>query len=276
MKRIITAIVMIAVFIPVLLFSDTLLFPIVISIMGAVAAFEILYIRKLHQKIYLLIPSVLLAVACPLVSGTDWFKVFTSRSYNFLIIAFPVYLMYMLFVGVACNRKVSFNDILYTIVSVSYVSFAMFTIPFIRAGSPYNYLLLIICPCVADIFALYGGSKFGKKKLCPAVSPKKTLAGFMFGLLGGAVGAALFNIAIMLLIDSQFNILKVIAGVGIAFAGQYGDLIASMMKRSSNAKDFGNIFPGHGGIMDRFDSIFSSFICAFLCLMIAKVVFALV
>ena len=265
MKRVITAIVMVAIFIPVLIFSHTLVFPLAISLMGGVAAFELLYIRGLHKKPYLLVPTVIFVMVCPLVSGTDWFKIFASQSYNFLVVAFPAYMIYLFFVSIAFNRKVSFADISYLSMGVSYVAIAMFAVPFIRERAQTDYLLLIICPCVTDIFALYSGKFFGKKKLCPAVSQHKTVAGFIGGIAGGVVGAFLYGAVRCFVIGGEFELLfLVVAGIGISIVGQYGDLAASMLKRSSGVKDFGNIFPGHGGVLDRFDSVFAAFACAFV------------
>lgn len=265
MKRVITAIVMAAVFLPILIFSNTLVFPIAICIMGGIAAYEILSIRGLHKKPYLLIPSMLLAMICPLVSGTDLFSVFTTRSYNFLIVAFPTYMIYLFFVAVIFNRKVAFSDIAYLGMSISYIAFAMFSIPFVKEKAKLDYLLLIICPCATDIAALYGGKFFGKKKLCPAVSQHKTVEGFFSGIIGSIIGAFAYGIVRMLVVGTELEVaFLIVAGISISIVGQYGDLIASLMKRSSNVKDFGNIFPGHGGIMDRFDSIFATFACVFI------------
>jgi phosphatidate cytidylyltransferase len=277
MKRVITAIVVVAIFLPVLIFSDTLIFPAAISLMGGIAAFEILSIRGLHKKPYLLIPSVIFVMICPLVSGTDFFPALVSRNYNFLVVAFPAYLILLFFLAITFNRKVAFSDIAYLSMCISYVALAMFSVPFIKERARLDYLLLIICPCVTDIFALYGGKKFGNKKLCPAVSQHKTVAGFFFGILGGVVGAVAYGIVRYAVIKGEFDVLfLVVSGIGISIVGQYGDLAASIMKRSSGVKDFGNIFPGHGGIMDRFDSILASFACAFIFLTTYKGIFSLI
>ncbi|MBE6648511.1 MAG: hypothetical protein E7614_03200 [Ruminococcaceae bacterium] len=274
MKRVITAIVMIAIFIPVLIFSDTLAFPIVIALMGGIAAGEILYIRGLHKKPYIMIPSVLFVMLCPFISGTDWFPVLESHNYNFLVVAFPAFAAYLLFIAVTFNRKIAFSDITYACVGVLYIALAMFSIPFIKERARLDYLLLIICPCFTDIFALYGGKYFGNKKLCPAVSQHKTVAGAISGVLGSVVGAILYGAVRFLILKNGFDIVfLVVAGILISIVGQYGDLVASLMKRNSGVKDFGNLFPGHGGIMDRFDSIFASFACAFIFLTACKEIF---
>ena len=265
MKRVITAIVMIAIFVPVLIFSNTLVFPIAISLMGGVAAWEVLSIRGLQKKLYISIPTLLFVMFCPFVSGTEWFSSLAVQKYDFLVVVFPAYMIYLFFIAVVFNRKVAFSDISYTCMSISYVALAMFSVPFVKERAKVDYLLLIICPCATDIFALYTGKKFGKKKLCPAVSQHKTVAGFVGGILGGVVGALLYGAVRFLVMGGEFEFLfLIVAGVGISIVGQYGDLAASIMKRSSGVKDFGNIFPGHGGVMDRFDSVFAAFVCAFI------------
>ncbi len=277
MKRVVTAIVIAAIFLPVLVFSDTLIFPVAISLMGGIAAFEILYIRGLHKKPYLLLPSVAFVMICPLVSGTDFFPLLVSRNYNFLVVAFPAYMILLFFMAITFNRKVAFSDITYLCMSISYVALAMFSVPFIKERARLDYLLLIICPCATDILALYGGKKFGKKKLCPAVSQHKTVEGFFSGIVGSVVGALLYGAVRYFIIGGEFEALfLIVSGIGISIVGQYGDLVASIMKRSSGVKDFGNLFPGHGGIMDRFDSILASFACAFIFLTVYKGIFTLI
>lgn len=103
----------------------------------------------------------------------------------------------------------------------------------------------------ADTFAYFTGRAFGKHKLAPVLSPKKTVE----GSVGGVVGA----MALVYLFANKFDGDHVIPLVVMAFAGsilsQFGDLIASKIKREAGIKDYGNIMPGHGGVLDRFDSI---------------------
>ncbi len=110
-------------------------------------------------------------------------------------------------------------------------------------------------PLVGDTLAYFIGSFFGKHKLCPAISPKKTVEGGIASLFGGILGGALVfwlqgywggNVPLEALL-----ILGAICGL----LGQVGDLFASLIKRWAGVKDYGSIFPGHGGIMDRLDSV---------------------
>lgn len=142
-----------------------------------------------------------------------------------------------------------------------------------RYSAVYAIPFAIFLPVGADTFAYWFGSMIGGKKLCPSISPKKTVAGFVGGLFGGMLVAV-----IMFLLFEQFALFPesgyvpftdvtwksalIYLAIGLvgALAGQLGDLAASRIKRALGIKDFGKIFPGHGGIMDRFDSIIAGVI----------------
>ena len=121
--------------------------------------------------------------------------------------------------------------------------------------------LLFAVPCVGDMAAFYVGSRVRGPKLCPAVSPNKTVSGAIAGLVGslltaliiGLIGKLCVSPATGLLLPAwwQYALMGLIGGV----AGQMGDLWASMVKRHCGIKDFSNLFPGHGGMLDRIDSI---------------------
>lgn len=124
---------------------------------------------------------------------------------------------------------------------------------------PIGLVLVIFAFVIAfggDIFAYFAGTFFGKHKLCPAVSPKKTVEGALAGLLGGAVLSLMVAFVFQQLdwITPKYLSVFILAIVG-GIAGQIGDLSASLVKRHCGIKDFGSIFPGHGGIMDRLDSV---------------------
>lgn len=142
-----------------------------------------------------------------------------------------------------------------------------------RYSAVYAIPFAIFLPVGADTFAYWFGSMIGGKKLCPTISPKKTVAGFVGGLFGGMLVSV-----IMFLLFEQFALFPragyvpftdatwssalIYLAIGLvgSLAGQLGDLAASRLKRALGIKDFGKIFPGHGGIMDRFDSIIAGII----------------
>ena len=121
-------------------------------------------------------------------------------------------------------------------------------------------LLLLAIPCVGDIFALFVGRTFKGPKLCPAVSPNKTISGALGGLVGSLLAALLVGLLVWAFAGESRMLLPawwhyVLLGVIGGAAGQIGDLFASMIKRHCGLKDFSNLFPGHGGMLDRMDSI---------------------
>lgn len=140
-----------------------------------------------------------------------------------------------------------------------------------NSGDMLGIMLALFIPVFTDTFAYFTGMAIGGKKLCPTISPKKTIAGAIGGLLGGVVA----SIAVFLMFDyyglfDNFKniyvfalttnttislIVYVVIGLVGAVLSEIGDLAASWIKRKAKIKDFGKIFPGHGGIMDRLDSI---------------------
>ncbi len=116
-------------------------------------------------------------------------------------------------------------------------------------------IMMFAAPCMADNNAYLFGRLFGKKKLCPRISPNKTVEGYIAGLVGGPMGGLL-----VWLIQKPLWGMNVHIGwlLGLGFVGgvigQFGDLFASTFKRWAGIKDFGTIFPKHGGVMDRLDS----------------------
>ena len=107
-----------------------------------------------------------------------------------------------------------------------------------------------------DIFAYLVGVTVGKHKLCPAISPKKTVEGSIGGPVFCLLGFVLYGFIMQKCCDlSPHYLMLAIAGAAVALVSQMGDLTASLLKREHNVKDYGRIMPGHGGVMDRFDSI---------------------
>lgn len=119
---------------------------------------------------------------------------------------------------------------------------------------------LVLIPLVAafmsDTMALFGGMLFGKTKLAPVVSPKKTREGAFSGLVGGMAGMVLYRIIFFLCTEVPLHIgWCVLLGLVGAVLGQLGDLSFSCVKRQYGIKDYGRLLPGHGGVLDRFDSV---------------------
>lgn len=123
-----------------------------------------------------------------------------------------------------------------------------------------------------DALAYLGGRTFGRHKLCPTVSPKKTVEGAAFGLLGGVLLGLLVRAFFVHLLHTPMPGIPaaILLGVIGSVAGQVGDLTASLLKRHSGIKDYGKLFPGHGGVMDRFDSVIFTLIVMYCYTLVLK------
>ena len=127
-------------------------------------------------------------------------------------------------------------------------------------------LLLLAVPCVGDVFALFVGSTCKGPKLCPAVSPNKTISGAIGGLVGSVLSAVLIGRIFALCVPAvHFPPFwaEMLFGLFGGVVAQLGDLLASMLKRHCKIKDYGHLFPGHGGMMDRVDSILFTAVCIY-------------
>lgn len=165
-----------------------------------------------------------------------------------------VLLVYM----VLSYPKTTFADVSASVFSVIYVVVLLSHFILIRKAE--NGKLLIWVPFIiawlSDTMAYTFGLLLGKHKLIPKVSPKKTIEGAVGGVLGGAGFMFVYGLICSYLIGIETNILNmVIAGVVGSVLSQFGDLAASCIKRERDIKDFGSVLPGHGGILDRFDSV---------------------
>ena len=125
---------------------------------------------------------------------------------------------------------------------------------------------------MGDTVAFFLGSALGKHKLCPHISPKKTVEGSVGGFIGGALGGAL-TFALQGIPALHSAIAPglwqlVVAGLLCGGVGQIGDLFASTVKRWADIKDYGNIFPGHGGVMDRLDSVLMCAPLVYVCMLL--------
>ena len=175
---------------------------------------------------------------------------------------FPILLVWMLFnisVMVFTFPRIQPQHVFANFILPMYSGIFLSTIYLIREMSPYLVWLVFIGAWGSDIFAYFVGKFIGKRKLIPNLSPNKTVEGAIGGVIGGGILGIIYWLLLAhvpFLVTSQSNIFTfaVICGV-LAFFSQIGDLSASAIKRHVGIKDFGKIIPGHGGAMDRFDSV---------------------
>ena len=146
-----------------------------------------------------------------------------------------------------------------TLYALSIYVIACFTsIIMIRYGNNGQniYLLVFLGAWICDTFAYFTGRFFGKHKLIPEISPKKTVEGAIGGIVFTIVGFAIYGLIMNKFFDAELSYLVLcIYGLILSIISQIGDLIASSIKRQYGIKDYGFIFPGHGGVLDRFDSV---------------------
>ena len=145
------------------------------------------------------------------------------------------------------------EDGMATMLGIIYVIFFSYHVVLVDQTQEYSVLiwLVLLSAFCTDIFAYFSGYLFGKHKLCPVLSPKKTVEGAVGGTLGSVICCGLFG----WFAASHIWIHCLVIGLIGAVLSQCGDLTASAYKRKMGIKDYGNLIPGHGGIMDRFDSV---------------------
>lgn len=172
------------------------------------------------------------------------------------------------------KKGYSLNDMFATVfIGIYPLSLFMLFLPVNHSEAGLLGIMLVIAvPVMTDTMAYFTGMALGKRKLCPQISPKKTVAGAVGGVIGGIIGALivffLFDFSSAMSVFPNAGSMELISGnlygslglyIALGMVGgvlsELGDLAASWIKRKAGIKDFGKIFPGHGGIMDRLDSI---------------------
>lgn len=251
-KRWLTALVLIPILITIIFKGGTLAFTLLAIIVGMIASWEYFSIAFKNQpgpvppfySFWAYLSGTLLLVAAAFQS---WQGIMGALFVNLL--------------GVAGFSVFHFKHtdqapllIIKQVFGVIYVYFLLGFAILIHAGTEGPFWLFFVIWVIAwgDSGALYTGSYLGKHKLCPAVSPKKTIEGAVGGLLANLIFAVLYKVFI-------FNALPIAACLLFALAGgvsgQFGDLFESEFKRAAGVKDSGKLLPGHGGFLDRIDAL---------------------
>lgn len=231
---------------------------------GAICAYEYSKsVEKLDAACTLWVMILYLAVQAVLA----YFHV----GYISYIICFITCVYLSLFSGVL-HKKVSGRGALFTLAGLNYPCLLFGLIMVVSMSDIWWQTLVLACAStwICDSFALFGGMKFGKHKLAPLVSPKKTWEGCICGALSSIVTGVL----IFFIYSNFYPIplwLCVFTALLASTLGQIGDLAESLMKRMIGVKDFSNLIPGHGGAFDRMDSLLFSIPTTYICLLLAGV-----
>ena len=271
-KRVITGVIGSAVFIGVLFLMNTLVFPAVLSVASVIAVYEIEKATGLKNKPIMVVTLAFSAVVPFLFNQRIELPILQFAIVYVIGVLILMLLRYentrfeqtviAIFASVcvpcAFSVMILFRDV--------YITFPSYT----KADGVFLIIFSLFASWLTDACAYFVGSKLGKHKLCPKISPKKTVE----GAIGGIIGALVFNLLLLFVFykfvfkdESPVTYPAVaIMSVVLSIVSMFGDLSASAIKRNYGIKDFGNLLPGHGGIMDRFDS----------CLFVMPVLYAVI
>ena len=239
-------------------FKYKFIFDIFMSILIGISLFEILHTTGYMKSIIGLVLCIFYGMSVPFTLGGYFDGIMENVYYGSTGILFVV----LLVMTVSNHKNVSFTDATFSAIMTWFVSFGFSLISILsndKNGYGFYYFIIIFSSSwLCDTGAYFIGNFFGKHSLCPVISPKKTVEGF----IGGIAAVEIFNIIFCILFNRFISagetysllLIAVISPI-LAVASVYGDLIASQIKRSCGIKDYGKIIPGHGGIMDRFDSV---------------------
>ncbi|MDT8858994.1 phosphatidate cytidylyltransferase [Alkalihalobacillus sp. MEB130] len=250
-QRIITGMVGGAVFLTMVLLGGWI-FALFISILASVAMVELLRMKRIAPISIMGIIS-LLSMWLLLVP-TNWFEQVVPSHFTKVEIFIFVILVLLMFT-VLTKNTFTFDQVGFVILSSVYVGFGFHYLIMTRDIPEYGlYLVFFVLFIIwtTDSGAYFVGRKWGKNKLWPDISPKKTIEGSLGGLLAALIVGTIF-FSIFPIFSSYITALLVIVVASVF--GQLGDLVESALKRHYAVKDSGNVLPGHGGILDRFDSL---------------------
>lgn len=275
LTRIISAVVGIVIAVTILFLHKTVVLPIAIASITGIMLFELVRAVKLEKYIPILLSAELCGVSLPLIyykwydtlyKEKEWYNGFID-AHNIITFGIILLCAFVIFITwLNKHKEIQYSQIFFVLACMVFVPQSMSTIVLLQEQSGEHSVFLIVmglCGAwIADSGAYFTGVTMGKHKLCPEISPKKTIEGF----IGGIVSTGIFFVIAFFVYNRfitknplELSVLQyifiAIAGMMCAIIGTVGDLSASMVKRQIGFKDYGKIMPGHGGLMDRFDSV---------------------
>lgn len=250
-KRVITAAVALPLLLIVVFVLPKAFTAILFGLMAAVAAYELLtgtgLVKHPRMNIYAMVMAFYSCLCYGLNLGYAW-----------LLLGILVFWTVLFAEVMKTGMKLSFNRLAVCFAAGLLLPALLGSLVRIHAGA--NGRLFICVPFIfaflSDTGAYFAGLKFGKTKLAPEISPKKTVEGVVGGSIAAMVGMMLFCLVLHIFTDLRPNyVFAVIYGLLGSAGAVFGDLCFSVIKRQTGIKDYGNLIPGHGGILDRFDSM---------------------
>lgn len=249
-KRVIAGVVLIPVVLFLILWENTLPMAIALYIMIFIGNFELYNIIKAKEEPVSKAISFLGAVFIPLCF---YFGGWQQFAYFFVSLIIFIFLIKMF------SKEPTEGVIKYLSINIFAAVFFPLFLSFIwlirsLEFGEYWVIFLFVTIWMSDSFAYFTGMLIGKRRIVPKISPKKSLEGFLGGIVFGSAGALIFYHFVLM--QTGLSFIKVfIMAIDVVIAGIVGDLFESMLKRDAGVKDSGNLIPGHGGALDRFDSV---------------------
>lgn len=250
-KRIISAIVAAVLLIPILLIGGNL-YKVGALALGVIALYELIHARESKKSIPLLMK--LFTILMFIIELIDNFS---NEAFTFTLSSkYIILLIVGLLLGMIVyedEKKYSIEDVCYLMLSNVFMLICFSLLLSMREYNIYYLIIILLVTIVSDTFALIVGSLIGKHKLCPSISPNKTVE----GLIGGLLFCLVICVPTFITLTNYTgNIICIIILISLlSLSSTFGDLVFSSIKRYFNIKDYGKIMPGHGGAMDRLDSL---------------------
>ena len=249
--RILTAAVLLRLLVGILFFAPTIVGAVVTGALAAMASYELLYNTGMLRHVRLNVYSCVMAFGISMLSYFSW-------NYGIGVLAMLVYFMVVFVEVMLSHLTLHVKDAFLCFLSGIIIPFMITSL--VRILCMEEGRLLIAIPFVvaymSDGGAYFIGVFFGKHKLCPEISPKKSVEGLVGGIVSAVLGMLIYGWVVnhFFQADMPYWALALYGGIG-AVASAFGDLCLSVIKRQTGIKDYGNLFPGHGGVLDRLDSV---------------------
>ena len=247
-QRVISAIIALIIVVPLIILGG-IPYYIGMGVISIIGYYEITNVIGKEKEIPLYIRLIVLATYVSIIASTIKEASFILDPKFIVLNIFACTLPLIVYDKSKYDSDDAFKLLAYTLLLA--ISFSFMIV--IRNISLYYLLYVITITIMSDTFAHFIGTMIGKKKLCPKVSPNKTVEGFIGGVFFGTfLGSVLFLTVVM---PSANVFLVIVISLILSIISELGDLVFSAIKRKYGVKDYGNIMPGHGGVVDRLDSI---------------------